>query len=54
MLKMKSKSLFQFIIVFTFNIVYGELIISESDLFEINDEFIVCEDIGNPVIVDFQ
>jgi hypothetical protein len=28
-----TKSLFQFIIVFTFNIVYGELIISESDLY---------------------
>jgi hypothetical protein len=51
-----TKSLFQFIIVFykSFNIVYGELIISESDLFEINDEFNYCEDIGNPVIVDFQ
>ena len=51
---MMTKSLFLFIIVFTFNIVYGELIIRESDLFEINDEFNYCEDIGNPVIVDFQ
>jgi hypothetical protein len=40
--------------VFTLNIVYGELIISESDLFEINDEFNYCEDIDNPVVVDFQ
>ena len=53
-LKMMTKRLFQFITVFSSFIVYGELIISESDLFEINDEFNYCNDIDNPVVVDLQ
>ncbi len=51
---MKKNSLFQFITVFTSIIVYGELNINDSDIFEINDEFNYCQDIGYPVVVDFQ